>query len=219
MKPQRSTHRPDAGITLLEVMILMAILAVIAAAVLFPSMARSNAKASRVSCVNNLKQVGLSVRAWAMDHGGRYPARTPMAQGGTLDHPLGFRAWVHWQVLSNELSTPKVLICPQETQRVAAEDFESNLRNDQVSYFIGLDAGETVPQMILSGDRDLTTNGVRLGPGLYSLKPSDVVGWAGVLHKQAGNTGLADGSVQQFSAAGLQQYLAKNPQTNRLAIP
>ena len=73
---------------------------------------------------------------------------------------------------SNELSTPKILFCPSEyetTFRQAATSFGNTVTgsvasqvpytNDlNISYFIGVDASETQPQMFLTGDHNLGGN-------------------------------------------------------------
>jgi competence protein ComGC len=215
----KASLRCKSGITLLEVMVVMAVVFGIAAAVLLPYLARSRAISCRISCVNNVKQVSLSYRQWGMDHSDKFPMSLTMTNGGTMDHPLRFQAWVHFMPLSNELNTPKVLVCPEDRNRTEADTFETNLSNLNVSYFVGLEADEAKPRMILSGDRNLTTNGVPLSPGLFTLNTNDVFGWTKAMHNQHGNIGLSDGSVQQYSSAGLQQYLLDNPRTNRLAIP
>ena len=55
--------------------------------------------------------------------------------------------------LSNELSTPKLLLCPADKKKRAATDFSSSIngglvnagfRDNSVSYFISLDAGTRV---------------------------------------------------------------------------
>ncbi len=81
-----------------------------------------------------------------------------------------------------------------------------------------------MPQMILSGDRNLVVNGSAAAPGLLILKSNDVLSWGTNMHNGYGNVGLADGSVQQVTAAGLSALntaattnLATN--LNRLEIP
>src|SRR5208283_3833238 len=94
---------------------------------------------SRFSCINNMKQIGLSFQAWAADHDGNYPFNVSTNQGGTLEWCRrgadGFdrNAAFHFQVMSNELSTPKLLVCPDDSKRHPALNFES-LRPENVSY-------------------------------------------------------------------------------------
>ncbi len=86
-------------------------------------------KAQRLSCVNNLKQIGLGFRIWAGDHDDHYPFNLTTNAGGTLEHCAvdaeGFdrNAMFHFQVASNELSTPKILVCPDDKTRKPAVDF------------------------------------------------------------------------------------------------
>src|SRR6266705_3972586 len=73
--------------------------------------------------------------------------------------------------MSNELSTPKILICPSEyDNRGAASTFSyvipggsanaTPYTNDlNTSYFVGVDAQDTNPQMFLTGDHNLGEGG------------------------------------------------------------
>ena len=90
------------------------------------------------------------------------------------------------------------------------------LSNSNLSYFIGLDAQDTNPQMFLIGDRNLT-NGPLPPNRILTLNTNFPVGWTRELHRYRGNIGLADGSVQQFSGSALST--ACQSSTNRLAFP
>ena len=60
-------------------------------------------RALSIQCVNNLKQLGLAVRVWALDNGDMSPP--------TLLQ------------MTNEMSTPKILVCPADTGRKAADNW------------------------------------------------------------------------------------------------
>jgi hypothetical protein len=127
--------------------------------------------------------------------------------------------------MSNELSTPKILICPADV-RHAAKDFGSAFSNTNISYFIGVDAVEPEPprylsaQMFLSGDDNFAINGVSVKSELLEVSTNMTVTWTAARHKFIGNIGLADGSVQQITTTNLQQAIqATGIATNRLAIP
>ena len=126
--------------------------------------------------------------------------------------------FLHYRALSNQLSTPKVLVCPADTRK-AAPSF-SVLSNSNVSYFVSLDAEETLPQSMLAGDRNLTTNGVPVPSGLVELRPGAVVGWTRSLHRGVGYVALCDGSLQGVTKFNLPGNLgAVVGVTNRLVIP
>jgi hypothetical protein len=131
-------------------------------------------------------------------------------------------AYVLWQTISNELSTPKVLICPMDTEHIAANNFSTGFSDANISYFFGLDATESNPQNFLAGDDNLAVGGTPVRPGILNLATNAPVTWTAARHKFAGNIALTDGSVQQTTSAGLNAALAHST-TNlpmiRLVIP
>jgi prepilin-type processing-associated H-X9-DG protein len=137
-----------------------------------------------------------------------------------MDFVTGPNAFRHFQVLSNQLSTPLILICPAESDRVryAATNF-INFCNSNISYFVGVDANDSNPQMILYGDHNIT-NGTPVKNGLLELTTNRLAGWTSETHNKVGNVALADGSVQQLSIVGLQNTIANTGlATNRLQMP
>jgi competence protein ComGC len=217
MKTSLSTKR-DGAITLVEVIVVMAVVLILMA-MLLPA-GRHPAIALRNQCVNNLKQIGLAYRVWEGDHGNNYPMFVSETNGGSMEFTTGPNAWRHFQVMSNELSTPKILLCPADNdQRTRYATNFANLRNSQISYFVGIVSNETNPQMILSGDHNLT-NGTPVRNGLLDLTTKNPTGWTAEIHNKVGNIGLAGGSVQQPGIPGLSALVANTRvATNRLQMP
>ena len=171
--------------------------------------------------MNNLKIVGLAFRTWDLDGGGYFPAKVSTNVGGVKELVGTGHVFIHFLVMSNELSTPKVLVCPLDKTKTVAKDFASGFSDKNVSYFVGTDAGDTYPQTFLSGDRNLAFQGQPIKAGLFLLTTTNTsLSWAQGMHHPCGNIGLGDGSAscwdsKQLPAAAQNQDMA----TNLLAIP
>lgn len=202
--------------TLLELFILVVALAILSA-IFLPAVRNPYSCCQKINCVNNQRQIGLAFRIWALDNGDQFPMSVSTNEGGTMESNLGSNAFGNFRAMSNELSTPKVLLCPDDAKRHWATNFDSDLNNSKISYFVGLDAGPTNLDMLLSGDRNLT-NSSRPVNGILLLSPGNAVGWTHEIHNKRGGIVLADGSVQTVSNGGFRTFLAGNV-TNRLAMP
>jgi competence protein ComGC len=231
MKPRFSNQQTTA-LTRVEMMVVIATLAVLFV-LLLPALVPVHNGRQRIYCINDLKQIGIAFRLWEGDHADKYPMQVSVTNGGVMELIATGNVAACFQVMSNELYTPRILLCPKDTRRVLASNW-STLSNSNISYFVGLDVtNETNPQMFLSGDDSFTIGGVPEKSGLLELSTNTSIAWSSGRHiaynvhfwtparyKFAGNIGLADGSVQQLTTDGLRQALQQTGvATNRLAIP
>src|ERR1019366_8554144 len=151
---------------------------VILCGMLLPALSQAKDKAQRISCANNMKQIGLAFRVWAIDHDDSFPFNVSTNKGGTLELCLlgsdGFdrNAAFHFQVMSNELSTPKILVCPADGKKQSALNFEG-FQPENVSYKL------------------------RTGTNVSDVNPSQVLAVCPIHN----NVLLCDGSVQSLSKA------------------
>jgi prepilin-type processing-associated H-X9-DG protein len=175
MKP---TRNQNAAFTLTELVVVIGVITLLAATLL-SAQAHTKSQVQRITCSNNLKQLGLAFRTWAAANGGYMPMSVSSAQGGASAE-VGIRTVASSQssshgvckmflCLSNQLSTPKCLFCPAEYEtqyRQAATTFAATASYGQVpytndlnvSYFVGVDGSESFPRMLLSGDHNLGGN-------------------------------------------------------------
>jgi len=126
-------------------------------AMLLQGMAEARAYVQSMQCTNNMKQIGHAFRTWSRDHDGNFPFNVSTNKGGTMElcrpGSDGFdrNAAFHFQVMSNELSTPFILVCPSVSKKHPALNFQ-NLRPENVSYLVrsGTNINETNPNEVLA---------------------------------------------------------------------
>jgi hypothetical protein len=233
MKPKYKNQNASA-LTFVEVLVVIATLMVLAA-ILLPQLTIGHYPAMQhMNCVSNLKQVNLAFRIWEGDNNNQYPMAVSVTNGGAMESINAGNVLDCFHCASNELSTTKILVCPNDSERTYAANFDA-LNKTHVSYFVGVDANEEHPEMVLDGDDNLETHGVRVKSGLLNLPKDKPVSWIPGRHDDPdripyldipyrhhyyGNLGFADGSVAEESSDGLQRALQQTGiATNRLAIP
>lgn len=211
------SKQTNQALTMVKVVVVVGALVVLAM-ILLP-ITHGPRPAQKIDCTIYLKEIGLAEKLWSGDNNDKFPFEVSATNGGTMELNNGRNSWINFSVMSNELSTTKNLICPDDKERPSpATNFSSDLPG-HVSYFVGF-ASASYPQAILSGDGNFELNGVLVKSGWLELGTNAPISWADNRHKKSGNLLLADGSVQSTTTAGLRTcWQSTGLATNRLAIP
>jgi prepilin-type processing-associated H-X9-DG protein len=196
------SRRTTRAFSIIELLVIIAITTVLTL-FLFAALSRKGRGARRDVCKNRLKNIGLAYRIFATDHNDLFPWQTNLQSSATQNTPAD-EILAYMLPLTNELSTPLILVCPKDTRTPATRWLD--LRRQNISYFVGLDAAEVLPQTFLAGERHLTVKSKLLGPGRVTISaPPAQLSWAPILHKKYGNAVMADGSVQDLTPPRLHE--------------
>lgn len=145
------------------------------AALTLPALARAKQRAQTINCVNNMKQLALAVKIYALDHNDQFPPAGTWCDAiqGNVGSP------------QNRRSAAKIFQCPADPGLRCAFAFNANLD--------GKKEGEIDPETVLLFESDVGWNG---SGGAGELKPHR--------HSYRSVTvAFADGSVRQIPRSQL----------------
>ena len=170
---RKSTIR---GYAPLEVLVVASITGIMGA--LLPALGTAKARANRIKCTSNLKQVTGSLKAFANDNNDRYPwllrERDLVANGGNKEWAFDVELLFANPAINSALGSPKILVSPSDPAAMPANekmDFTSrNLKKIDrraLSYAVHLGGSEVRPGAILGITRNFD------GDDAYSYKENE----------------------------------------------
>lgn len=211
---QSNARRLYRGFTLIEILVVLAIITVLAA-ILFPVFGRARENARRTTCMSNLKQIATASQLYLQDSDRRYPPFPPPEDD---DGNVGW-AWE----LRKLLQSDQIFQCPSEPLSADAVDSDGLLIGGFTDYWMNYNL-----EGKFEGRIQFPANTILLGDGdgdaiNYSLPTVAFYDWDPAAdyaqrHFDGSNYAFADGHVKWLKPS--QISLTDNPTgTNFTFVP
>jgi hypothetical protein len=224
--PDNNSPAAPQAFTRIELAALLAGLTLLGMVVL-PVLANTAPRSDRITCFNNLRQIGGAYNLWTTDREGRAPWFVPNPSGNR-NLPSFRNLFFQYSWLSNELGTPKILSDPADRRsfaRVATSWgnqpqgglLHPSYQNNAISYWLGLHAYLFQPQSLIAGDPNI--RGTSSGSCSSGISPCTQIttgggAWFDAVHGPYGNLAFMDGRVEQAGNRELRKAIDWNDNWN-----
>jgi hypothetical protein len=122
--------------------------------VLLPALLKAKERVVMLGCQGNLSLIASAFQNFGLDNNGAYPFNLSTNSAGTQElsslDPDGFdrNSYVHFRAVSNLLNTPRILVCPADTSKTPAADWQS-LRPQNVTYRMRSSTNTPSPDQVI----------------------------------------------------------------------
>src|SRR3569833_1232195 len=210
------SRNANGGLTVVEMLVVIACVVILIALIL-PKGSRPN-RSPRISCMTNVKIIGLNILKYEQDNHGKFPISVSITNGGTMEYLERNQTFPHYQKLSADTNLLRFLVCPADKTRKAAASFTA-LTDTNISYSLNADVSNSV-QSIMTSDRHLRVNGQPVRHGTLVLATNMDIGWMPKQHMGGGVLGFADGHAEFCRSKDLNSIIQREGlATNRFSVP